>query len=132
MIKIKNLMDYLYTKLSMFAPVHFENMERNNEGNIIIEGTNIVYKIEGAQLTQVESIVDFQLTIDFWYLLEDFYDIENMVLEVDDTIFGKVIKNEDSGTFRIFKSDNFLMNIRDEDGKIRRKRLNYIVRYYGL
>lgn len=123
-------MGFIYEELSKFAPVFYEDMEREKDGSIKIDDTNIVYNLEGMfELTDNKVRKDIPLLVDIWYLKKDIYDVEDMVYEIDKEINEYIFRSKGL-VFRIERSSNYVMNIPDDSENVRRKRINYVVKYY--
>lgn len=127
---MQELMQWLYTKLSIYEDVYFEDIARNEQGEAIINGIKIVYNIPNI-LQSLNNKVrkDVPLIIDIWGLKEQTLEIETLVEELDKTINEEVYKG-DTLFFVIRKQNNWVVNIPDEDKNIRRKRLNYTIKFY--
>lgn len=130
---MKDLMDYIYLRLSDFAPVYFEEKARDELGNMDIDETNIIYNLEGFyQVSETRAIIDIPMKVDLWYLAKDFYPAEEIAGRIDDLLDNHIFKLSDKATIKISRDPNFLINVPDEDTKIRRKRFSYTIRYYGF
>lgn len=131
MIKIKDIMNYIYENLSQFAPVYYEDMERQEDGSIELKSTNIVYNLEGMYKTTDDRVrKDIPLIIDVWYLKKDLYDIEDMVHEIDKGLSNVSVMVNDKA-FKVSRETNYYMNIPDDSLNIRRKRLKYLIKYFN-
>lgn len=123
-------MDFVYEKLSEFAPVFYEEINREEDGSVNLEKTNIVYNLEGMyELTDNKVRKDIPLSIDIWYLKGDIYDVEDMIYNIDKKL-NEVIYRTNDMIFRIERDSNFVVNIPNDSKHIKRKMMNYVVKYY--
>lgn len=127
---MQELMEWIYSKLSVIGNVCFEDLERDEQGKVIIDNIKIVYNIPNVlQSLTNKNRKDIPLTIDIWGLKEQTLEIENLVEQIDNSINEEVYRS-DTLFFNVQKQNIWAVNISDEDKNIRRKRLNYTIRFY--
>ena len=137
MIKIKNVMSYVYDELTKLAPTYFEDMDRKEDGSIDVNETSIVYNIDGMfQFTDNKARSEVPLTLDIWYLKKDTFEVEDLVFTID-KLFVDSIQRIDGSIFKFSKPEDFVINISDDGtgdkrtgSNIRRKRVNLLINYY--
>lgn len=127
---MQELMEWIYSKLSIHGNVYFEDLERDEQGKATIDGIKIVYNLPNV-LQSLENKVrkDIPLIIDVWGLKEQTLEIENLVEQIDNGINEEVYRSN-TLFFIVQKQNNWIQNIEDKDKNIRRKRLNYTIRFY--
>lgn len=124
-------MNYIYTELSNFATVHYEDMERENDGSINIDDVNIVYNIDGQfKFTENEVRSDIPLIIDIWYPVGGIYEVEDMIYQID-KLFNRRVVRVNGKIFKVNRSENFVMNVPENEEELGRKRVNYSITYYN-
>jgi archaellum component FlaC len=127
---MQELMEWIYSKLSIHSKVYFEDLERNEEGEAVIDDIKIVYNIPNILQSLSNKIrKDIPFYIDIWGRKDQVLDIENLVEQLDKSINEEVYRS-DTLFFIVQKQNNWVVNITDEDKNIRRKRLNYTIRFY--
>lgn len=126
---MKELMEWLYSKLSIHGDTFFEDLERDLEGKANIDDIKIVYNIPNIlQLTDNKCRNDIPLQIDIWGKKEQVLEIENIVEKLE-LLEDEVYRSDK--LFLIINKDNlFRINIKDEDKNIRRVQLHFIVRKF--
>ncbi len=127
---MQELMEWIYSKLSTLGNTYFEDLERDEEGKVIIDDIKIVYNLPNVfQVTDNKARKDIPLQIDIWGRKEQLLEIENLIELLDSTLENEVYRS-DTLFFIVQKQNLFSQNINDEDKYIRRKRLNYTIRFY--
>lgn len=123
-------MEFIYSKLSLHGNIYYEDLERDEEGRAIIDNIKIVYNLPNILQSLNNKIrKDIPLTIDIWGRKDQVLEIENLVEQIDKTINDEVYRSN-TLFFIVQKQNNWSLNINDEDKNIRRKRLNYNIRFY--
>lgn len=126
---MKELIKWLYSKLSIIGDVYFEDLERDETGKAIIDDIKIVYNIPNTlQLTDNKCRNDIPLTIDIWGRNEQVLEIENIVEKLE--LLQDEVYRDDNLFFIISKDNLFRTNMNDEDKNIRRVQLHFIVRKF--
>lgn len=127
---MQELMEWIYSKLSLYGNTYFEDLERDEEGKAIIDDIKIIYDLPNIlQLTNNKARKDIPLTIDIWGRKDQLLEIENLIEQIDNALESEVYKN-DTLFFIVQKQNLWSQKITDEDKYIRRKRLNYTIRFY--
>lgn len=127
---MQELMEWIYSKLSIHGDIYFEDLERDEEGKAVIDDIKIVYNMPNI-LQSLNNKVrkDIPLVIDIWGRNEQVLEIENIVEQINNEINEEVYRSN-TLFFIVQKQNNWALNIDDEDKNIRRKRLNYSIRFY--
>lgn len=127
---MQELMEWIYDKLSTLGDTCFEDLERNEDGKAVINDIKIVYNLTNIlQLTDNKVRKDIPLQIDIWSRKEQTLEIENLIEQMDNLLENEVYRS-DTLFFIVQKQNSWSLNIKDEDKNIRRKQLNYIIRFY--
>lgn len=127
---MQELMESIYSKLSIYGDIYFEDIERNEEGKAIIDDIKIVYNLPNIfQLTNNKARKDIPLQIDIWGREEQVLEIENLIEQIDNLLENEVYRI-DTLFFIVQKQNLWVQKINDEDKHITRKRLNYAIRFY--
>jgi aspartyl aminopeptidase len=123
-------MEWIYSKLSIHGQVYFEDLERNEEGKAIIDDIKIVYNIPNIIQSLSNKVrKDIPFYIDIWGRSDQVLEIENITEQLDNEIDEEVYRSN-TLFFIVKKQSNWIQNIGDEDKNVRRKRLNYNIRFY--
>ncbi|MCW6085579.1 MULTISPECIES: hypothetical protein [Clostridium] len=126
---MKELMEWLYSKLSVIGNVYFEDLERNKEGKAIMDDIKIVYNIPNVlQLTDNRTRNDIPLIIDVWGRNNQVLQIENIVEKIE--LLQDEVYRKDKLFFIVQKDNLFRNNLKDEDKNIRRVELHFIIRKF--
>lgn len=126
---MKELMEWLYSKLSVIGSVYFEDLERNKEGKAIMDDIKIVYNIPNVlQLTDNRTRNDIPLIIDVWGINNQVLEIENIVEKIE--LLQDEVYRKDKLFFIVEKDNLFRNNLKDEDKNIRRVQLHFIIRKF--
>ncbi|MBU5485963.1 hypothetical protein KQI86_16705 [Clostridium sp. MSJ-11] len=127
---MEELMSWIYLKLSSLGDTFFEDLERDEEGKTVIDNIKIVYNLYNIlQLTDNKVRKDIPLSIDIWGIKDQVLEIEDLAEEIDKAISDEVYRNN-TLFFIVQKANLWTLSLKDEDKNIRRKQLNYIIRFY--
>lgn len=126
---MKELIEWLYSKLSIIGDVYFEDLERDETGKAIIDDIKIVYNIPNVlQITDNKCRNDISLTIDIWGRNDQVLEIEDIIEKLE--LLEDEIYRSDR-LFLIINKDNlFRSNLDDEDKNIRRVQLHFVIRKF--
>lgn len=127
---MRELIEYIYSKLSIIGDTYFEDLDRDEEGKAIIDDIKIVYNIPNVlKITDNKCRSDIILEIDIWGRKEQTLEIEDLVEKINNELEDEVYRN-DKLFFIIKKSNTWILNLKDEDKNIRHKRINYIIKLF--
>lgn len=124
--------EYLYNKLKKCCPsVDYEDLKRNEEGIAIVDDVKVVYSLPDVlQDNMTKNRSNIPLQIDIWGRKEQIIEVEEVITKINRELRGKVYRSNNIPFFSIEKDVVWRNNIQDEDKKIRRTQLNYVIRIY--
>lgn len=126
---MKELMEWLYDKLSIVGNTCFEDLERDETGKAVIDDIKLVYNISNVlNITDNQTRSDIPLIIDIWGRSEQVIEIESIVEQLE--VLNNEVYRSDKLFFIINKDRLFRLNLDDEDKNIRRVQLHFIIRKY--
>lgn len=127
---MEELMKWIYSKLSIYGDVFFEDLERDKHGEAVIDSLKIVYSMPNIMQSSINKTrEDIPLIIDILGKNEQVLEIENIIEQINSGINEEVYRSN-TLFFIVQKQNNWILKIDDEDKNIRRKRLNYNIRFY--
>ncbi|BDR72637.1 hypothetical protein K144316041_13450 [Clostridium tetani] len=122
-----NLMTYINTLLNYCSDkVYFEDLERDTEGVINIDGINLSYELESGSRDPYGFQEHIALVINVWGRNDQTIPMEDMVECIDKQLLKRQW-NCDGRLYVIDRDMVYRNNIKDPDRRIRRIKLNYIV-----
>ena len=126
---MKELLEWIYDKLSIYSDTYYEDLERDETGKATIDDIKIVYNIPNMlQVTDNKNRNDIPLIIDIWGRKDQVLEMEKIVEKIE------LLEDETYRSDKLFlivnKDRLFRINIPDEDKNIRRVKLQFVIRKY--
>lgn len=127
---MKKLMESIYGVLSQYGNTTYGSIERNEDGYVDFSGIKITYSFGTRTTSENEVRQDIPLVVDIWYKAPDTFTVEDVVKNIAGDFKYLLWESVDGVVVHFSKANAFSQDIQDPDENIRRKQLNFMIRYY--